>query len=75
MENPLLAGAFKAAHDQIISEMVRADLSNAVKLQALIGALQSLHVVERGLKTHMETGQMAQISKDTVRDRLRRVVG
>lgn len=74
MDDPLLRGAFDAVEARILDEMRRVDVGAQAAQRDLIVTLQLLGSLKRHLKTHIETGQLARISKETMKDKARRML-
>jgi hypothetical protein len=73
LDDPMLKGAFEAVEARILEEMRRVDVGAREAQRDLIVTLQLLGSLKRHLKTHMETGRLAQISKETMKDKARRM--
>lgn len=63
MSDPLMAEAFKAVEDGIIEGLRRVDVGAKDAQRDLIVTLQLLGNLQRILKTHIQTGELAEISK------------
>lgn len=74
MNDPLLSEAFSAVESAVVSELRAVDVGARDKQRDLIVTLQLLGNLQRILRTHIETGKLARIAKESTRDRLRRIV-
>lgn len=64
IDNPLFKDAVKAVRDGIISSLSTSPLGDEKTHNRLAIALQLLNQIEKQLKDHIQTGQMAMIQTD-----------
>lgn len=74
MSDPLMVEAFDAVEKAILDGLRTVDVGAKDAQRDLIVTLQLLGNLQRILKTHIQTGELARIAKVTVKDRLRSVV-
>jgi hypothetical protein len=75
LNEPLLVEAFDALRDAILTRMGSVDVGARDAHRDLIVSLQILERVKSHLRQHIDTGRMAEISKQTAKERLKRVFG
>ena len=75
LNEPLLVEAFDALREAILVRMGSVDVGARDAHRDLIVSLQILERVKSHLRDHIATGKMAEISKQTAKERLRRVFG
>ena len=75
LNEPLLVEAFDALREAILVRMGQVDVGARDAHRDLIVSLQILERVKGNLRDHIETGKMAQISKMTAKERIKRVFG
>ena len=75
LDEPLLKEAFTAIEAKVVGEMARVSVGARDAQRDLIVTLQLLHGLKRHIQTHIDTGKLATIGKQTTKDRLRRVMG
>ena len=73
MDAPLMREAFEKVEAGLIDAMKRVEIGNTKTQHELILSLQLLGSVKRHLTETMETGKLAQIQKDTLADRAKRL--
>ena len=75
LENPLLADAFKAIEAAILNKLKTCDVGARDMQRDLVVTLQIVTKVQDQLKTHIQTGRLAEIAKqESLGQRLRRVI-
>jgi hypothetical protein len=75
LSEPLLVEAFDALREAILVRMGSVDVGARDAHRDLIVSLQILERVKNHLRDHIATGRMAEISKQTAKERIRRVFG
>lgn len=74
LETPLLAEAFDAIEQRIVSELRSVDVGARDAHRDLIVTLQLLGAVKRHIETHIQTGRLAEITKESLGKRVMRAV-
>ncbi len=72
MSEPLIKGAFADIEAGIVDAMRRCKVGDTGTQHELVLMLQLLTRVQNCFKTHMETGQMAAIQKETLAQKAKR---
>jgi hypothetical protein len=75
LSEPLLVEAFDAIKGAIMQRMTTVDVGARDAQRDLIVTLQLLEKLKSHLNDHISTGRMAQITKETTKEKLRRVFG
>lgn len=73
LADPLLSAAFSDVESAILTELRAVDVGARDKQRDLIVTLQLLGNLRRILRTHIETGKLARLAKESMRDRLRKI--
>jgi hypothetical protein len=76
LENPLIADAFKAVKDGIMSGMNQSAMTDNEMHTRLVIALQLINQIERQITEHVTTGKMAelQLKEETAADKVRKFI-
>ena len=72
LNEPLLQEAFTAIEAKIVQELRTCDVSARDKQRDLVITLQLLGHLQRHLRTHIETGTLDRVAKESFGDRVRR---
>jgi hypothetical protein len=75
LSEPLLVEAFDAIKAAIMQRMVTVDVGARDAHRDLIVTLQLLEKLKSNLREHIDTGKLATITKETTKEKLRRVFG
>lgn len=70
MSNTLLSAAFSEMEAAILDQMRAVDIGNTQRHRDLIVSLQLLSSIKRHLRTHIETGNMAFMQKESLAARI-----
>lgn len=74
MAHPMLKEALAKIAQTAHGELLKADVNNSERLKTLTMYIQVVNSFEKLLKTTMETGKLAHIQKETLRDKARGIL-
>lgn len=74
IEHPLFKDALDSVKSGVVGAMGNSGMGDTETHNRLVIALQLLNQIEKSIKTHIETGQLAEISvRESMAQRLKRV--